>query len=240
MGQKTHPKAFRLVTTQNHLGRWFAKNSDYATFSQEDFQIREKIEKSFLEILEISSIEIQRAGDIATIKINAFYPRELILSSTIKENFREHLLNPLYKNYKTKEWASIFLKQKIREILHRFQKTYGKTYLVLLKLQKNRYHHSSLIANSIATQLNQRIPFRRITKTIIKKVLRNDIKGIKIELSGRLNGVDIARSEWKREGKIPLHTLRANIDYCQKKVKGPQGITGIKIWLFKENQKFSS
>ena len=107
-----------------------------------------------------------------------------------------------------------------------------KEYFITLKFIKNRFEDSILIAKYIAEQLEKRTPFRRAIKQTIKKVEKSEIKGIKIQLSGRLNGVEIARSEWKREGKVPLHTLRAKIDYTHQFAETIYGLIGIKVWLF--------
>lgn len=101
-----------------------------------------------------------------------------------------------------------------------------------MKFIKNPFEDSTLIAKFIADQLEKRVPFRRAVKQTIKKVQLTSMKGVKVEVSGRLNGIEIARSEWKRDGKIPLHTLRAKIDYTHQEAQTIYGVIGIKVWLF--------
>jgi small subunit ribosomal protein S3 len=232
VGQKTHPIAFRLATSQSYLSRWYGQNVDYARFLQEDFAIRQLTEKEVGKILEISSLQIERVGEKVNLLLTTLYPREQALIEVVNESFRGQLETISKKKYSAKELASIFLKFKLRRLSQKLSKFSGDTYVISLKLIKNRYHDASLIASFLSSQLNDRVPFRRVMKTALGKAMKGGAKGIKIELSGRLNGIDIARSEWKREGKIPLHTLQAPIDYSQKTSKGPQGITGVKVWLY--------
>ncbi len=232
MGQKTHPKAFRLVSTQPHLSSWYAEKKKYSVFLQEDFQIREVIMKELEKILEISSIQIERLGNKVNLLLTVLYPRQIMLKTRVKKFFEKQLSDPKYRKFSIKEWTSFFLKQKLRSLSQKLNKLSENIYFISLKFLKNRYLDASLIANFISFQLADRLPFRRILKTVLTKAKKSGVKGIKIELSGRLNGIDIARSEWKRQGKIPLHTLRAFIDYSHKISKGPQGITGIKVWVY--------
>jgi small subunit ribosomal protein S3 len=131
-----------------------------------------------------------------------------------------------------KKFTGLFLKQTIRNLLRFLQIKTKKNYSIGIKFLKNPFEDATLISKYISEQLEKRIPFRRVVKQTIKKVQATTIKGIKIEVSGRLNGIDIARSEWKRDGKVPLHTLCAKIDYTQQEAKTAYGIIGIKIWLF--------
>jgi ribosomal protein S3 len=130
------------------------------------------------------------------------------------------------------------LKYKSQIVLDNFQKQTNKIYKIKFFFIKSKYRSSTLIAKFIKQKLQKRIPFRRIIKKILTKVKNIKlIQGIKIELSGRLNGIEIARSEWKREGRIPLQTLSAKIDYTHEKANTIYGIIGIKVWLFKKSKK---
>jgi ribosomal protein S3 len=127
----------------------------------------------------------------------------------------------------------VFIQAKVCAILKELERTTQKQTKIHFKLVRNPYENASLISKSIAEQLENRVPFRRIIKQTIKKVIISGIDGVKIQLSGRLNGIDIARTEWKREGKIPLHTLDAKIDFTQRCASTIFGVIGIKIWLYK-------
>jgi small subunit ribosomal protein S3 len=109
---------------------------------------------------------------------------------------------------------------------------YGKNYSISINFIKNPFEDASLIGKYIGEQLEKRVPFRRAVKQAIKKVQLTDLKGIKIQVSGRLNGIEMARSEWKRDGSVPLHTLRAKIDYSSQRAETIYGTIGIKVWLF--------
>jgi ribosomal protein S3 len=131
-----------------------------------------------------------------------------------------------------KRFTSLLLKRNIRNLIRFLQIKTGKNYYISINFIKNPFEDATLIAKYIGEQLEKRTPFRRAVKQAIKKVQRTEIKGIKIEVSGRLNGVEIARSEWKRDGRVPLHTLRAKIDYIHERADTIYGVIGIKVWLF--------
>lgn len=131
-----------------------------------------------------------------------------------------------------KKFTSLLLKRTIRNIIRFFQLKTKKNYYVNIKFIKNPFEDATLIGKYIADQLEKRVPFRRAVKQSIKKVQRSNMKGIKVQVSGRLNGIDIARSEWKRDGRVPLHTLRAKIDYAYERAETIYGVIGIKVWLF--------
>lgn len=243
MGQKTNPIAFRLVTTQKHLSQWYANKNAYPKLIEEDFFVREKIKKTFDEILTISRIEITRVtqaekeNEHINVQISALYPRSKEILKKINKFFNDETgeKSPnVFSNVKgsLKKFTGLLLKRTIRNLVREFQIYTKKEYFITLKFIKNRFEDSILIAKYIAEQLEKRTPFRRAIKQTIKKVEKSEIKGIKIQLSGRLNGVEIARSEWKREGKVPLHTLRAKIDYTHQFAETIYGLIGIKVWLF--------
>lgn len=259
MGQKTNPKAFRLVTTQKHFSEWYSTKLYYPTLIHEDFQIREKIQKDFGEFLCISNIEISRPqgsnidltlndysikdSEPVNITVHSLYPR----AKDMYRKFGKQTLGmiegsskiaSLFVNSKgiLKKLMSFVLQRKIRNFIRFFQRKTGKQYSVFLKFIKNPFEDAVLIAKFIGEQLQKRMPFRRAMKQTFLKVENTSIKGIKIQVSGRLNGVEIARSEWKRNGQVPLHTLRAKIDYTHHYVETVYGIIGIKIWLFRGNE----
>lgn len=249
MGQKTHPKGFRLVTTEKHLSNWYTKKSNYPILLSEDTMIREKLEQEFKEFLSLSKIEItritqeQQEKEYVNVTIFALFPRAKEMYRKIPNHLLEKLENPepnssnALKNSKRtkgsiKRFTSLVLKEKIRDVIRFFQKKTKKNYYINLKFIKNPFEDAQLIAKFIAEQLEKRVPFRRAVKQTIRKVQLTELKGIKVQVSGRLNGIEIARSEWKREGKVPLHTLKAKIDYTHYTAETIYGVIGIKIWLF--------
>ena len=252
MGQKTHPKGFRLVTTQKHLSKWYSNKKKYSTLLEEDSFIRLKVNEFFKEFLSISKIKINRViqnyeilKDVKTnnyinITIYALFPRAKNMYQKVAKYFTEITNNSSAKiisiltnsRRHLKSLTTSLLKRNIRNFIRFLQIKNNKTYYVGIKFIKNSFLDATLIAKYIADQLEKRTPFRRILKQTITKVQCTTIKGIKVEVSGRLNGNDIARTEWKRNGKVPLHTLEAKIDYTHQYIKTIYGIVGIKIWLF--------
>jgi small subunit ribosomal protein S3 len=246
MGQKTHPKAFRLVTTQKHLSKWYTNKFSYPELIEEDYFIREKINNIFGEFLVLSKVEIQRIHqetfqkEYVNITIHALFPRAKEMYRKVNKYFTESVENPsnkalsLINNSKgnLKKLTTLLLKRNIRNIIRLFQVKNKKDYSISIKFIKNPFEDAVLIAKYIAEQLEKRTPFRRAIKQTIKKVQRSSMKGIKIQVSGRLNGVEMARSEWKRDGRVPLHTLRAKIDYTHQRAETIYGVIGIKVWLF--------
>lgn len=246
MGQKTHPKGFRLVSTQDHLSKWFGNKFVYSSLIEEDYFIRSKIHEFFNDFLSISKINIDRIpqeidiNEHVNITINALYPRAKEMSRKVTKYFNE---NTETQNSKTisniasgkgtlKRFTTLLLKRNIRNLIRFLQIKTKKNYYINIKFIKNPFEDAMLIAKYISDQLEKRTPFRRAVKQSIKKVQRSNMKGIKIQVSGRLNGIDIARSEWKREGRVPLHTLRAKIDYAYERAETIYGVIGIKVWLF--------
>jgi small subunit ribosomal protein S3 len=245
VGQKTHPKGFRLVSTQTHLSNWYSQRSIYSSLIEEDFLIREKVQEVFKDLLLISTIEITRTNNteedlesIVVVTINALYPRAKETYRKIVAYFTEtkelekrpailkHLKGNLTK------FINFIIHRNIRNLMRFLQIKTNKEFEFNISFIRNRFEDANLTAKFIGDQLEKRLPFRRVIGLVIKKVQLTTIKGIKVEVSGRLNGIDIARSEWKRDGKIPLHTLRAIIDYTHLGVQTVYGVIGIKVWLF--------
>ena len=208
MGQKIHPVGFRLNITQNHRSVWFTKLKNYAELLEQDFKIRNFINKKFGNS-GITLIEIERTykSDSIFLKIYAAKPANILDNGELGVIDLSHKLK---KNFN----------QKIRINIDLFQVLYPNRSAILL-------------AQSISDQLRRRVAFKRTMRKTIKQALVNNIKGIKIQISGRLNGAEIARSEWSKEGRMPLQTLRADIDYAHVYAKTIYGILGIKVWLFK-------
>ena len=246
MGQKTHPKGFRLVTNQKHLSEWYTGKKYYPTLIAQDDFIRKHALEYFEEFLSLSKIEISRipqqleSSEYIQITIHSLFPRaketyrrvSKYLSSTSETSNIKSLA--IFNNAKgnLKQLTTLLLKRNIRNFIRFLQLKTGKNYSVTFQFIQNPFEDATLIAKYIADQLEKRIPFRRAVKQTIKKVQRTNMKGIKIQVSGRLNGVEMARSEWKRDGKVPLHTLRAKIDYTHQRAETIYGVIGIKVWLF--------
>lgn len=253
MGQNTHPKGFRLISTQKHLSSWFINKHMYPTFLKEDMYFRERIENEFNvnKILQICNIDIQRQtikkkidNKLVHITIKSLYPREQDILQCFEElilNFEDKDLNNENQNLlrcskeKFQARGLYLIQQRLQNLVDLFQNETKQEISIGLTFLKNPYEDVSLIARFVEEQLKQRIPYRRILKMGIKKAGGNSsVSGIKIEISGRLNGIEMARSEGRREGRIPLHTIRAAIDYTQSKVKTIYGIMGVKVWLFRK------
>ncbi len=251
MGQKTNPKGFRLITTQQPLSQWY-NNKKYPILIAEDAKIRFAIESRLKQILTLSEITILRTSDginkeNVEICLTALFPlaKEMAkkLNNIISKEEGETLpsidltdLGELFNSEKSKEntltnLTFLLVKKEIREIIRHFKELTEKTYKIKIKLIENQFTDARLIAKYIAEQLERRVPFRRTVKQVIKKVQLAHLNGIKIEISGRLNGADIARSEWKRSGRIPLHNLDAKIDYTHQTAETVYGTIGIKVWL---------
>lgn len=242
MGQKINPNGFRLVSTKGHLSDWYANKSNYAKFAEEDNFIRESVYRQLNDFLSIAEIQIQRINPennlnhAVNVTVLALYPRAKEMYRKVPSYFEgiSNKVSPLINRSKLnlRRFTSLLLKRKVRSIIRLLQLKTGKSFYVCFQFLRSRFENARLIARYIATQLTKRTPFRRAMKETIRNVKRTSLKGIKIQISGRLNGIEIARSEWKREGRVPLHTLKANIDYTQFIAETMYGVIGIKIWLF--------
>ncbi|NEO91683.1 MAG: 30S ribosomal protein S3 [Moorea sp. SIO3G5] len=206
MGQKIHPIGFRLGITQEHRSRWFADSRRYPLLLQEDYQIRQYVEKN-LNNAGISDIRIERKADQIDLEIHTARPGVVVgRGGSGIESLRVGLQKALHNS------------RQIR----------------INVVEVSRVDaDATLIAEYIAQQLERRVSFRRVVRQAIQRAQRADVQGIKVQVGGRLNGAEIARTEWTREGRVPLHTLRANIDYSYKTAQTIYGILGIKVWVFK-------
>lgn len=204
MGQKIHPTGFRLSVQRNWLSRWYANSNNFATMLNEDIKVRTFLNDK-LRNASVGRILIERPSKNARITIFSSRPGVVI----------------------GKKGEDI-------EILRaELQKRMGVPVHVNIEEIRKPELDAQLIADNIAQQLEKRIMFRRAMKRAMQNAMRLGAQGIKIMSSGRLNGIEIARTEWYREGRVPLHTLRADIDYGTSEAKTTYGIIGIKVWIFK-------
>lgn len=203
MGQKVHPIGFRLGISKGWNSRWYSEK-DYAAFVHEDLKLRKFI-KQRLYHAGISSIEIERTANTIKVIIRTARPGIVIGKRGSEIDVMKKQLNNLT----------------------------GKTVaLEILEIRKPDTD-AQLVAENVALQLERRVSFRRAMKKAVTSTLRMGGKGIKIMCAGRLGGAEIARSEWYREGRVPLHTLRADIDYGQAEAKTTYGIIGVKVLIYK-------
>lgn len=206
MGQKINPVGFRLGITQEHRSRWFADPKHYPELLQEDSKIRQYVQKT-LNNAGISAVKIDRKADQIDLEVLTARPGVVVgRGGTGIEQLRVGLQQQLGSN------------RQIRINVVEVQRVDAD---------------ATLIAEYIAQQLERRVSFRRVVRQSITRAQKAGIEGIKIQVSGRLNGAEIARTEWTREGRVPLHTLRADIDYACCTAKTIFGILGIKVWVFK-------
>uniref|UniRef100_UPI003002466E ribosomal protein S3 n=1 Tax=Corispermum chinganicum TaxID=1076197 RepID=UPI003002466E len=218
MGQKINPLGFRLGTTQRHYSLWFSQPKKYSEGLQEDQKIRDCIKNYVQKTTKVSSgvegiarVEIQKRIDLIQVIIYMGFPKLLI------EN-RPQGVEDLKINVQ-KELNCV--NRKINIAITRIAKPYG---------------HPNILAEFIAGQLKSRVSFRKAMKKAIELTEQADTKGIQIQIAGRIDGKEIARIEWIREGRVPLQTIRAKIDYCAYTVRTIYGVLGIKIWIFMDEE----
>ena len=204
MGQKVHPIGFRLGITKQHNSNWYAEKSQYTENLLKDIEVREHL-SSKLAHASVSKIKIERTADNARVVIYTARPGVVI----------------------GKKGEDI---DKMRE-----EGTRMMGIPVTLSIQEIRKPDldAKLLADSVAQQLERRVMFRRAMKRAVQNAMRQGAQGVKIRVSGRLGGAEIARSEWHKEGRIPLHTLRADVDYGFAEAKTTYGIIGVKTWIFR-------
>jgi len=205
MGQKIHPIGFRLAVNKNWGSRWYANSKNFGAMLNEDLKVRDYLKKK-LAHASVGRVVIERPAKDARITIHSARPGVVI----------------------GKKGEDIeVLKADLRRMLG--------VQMVHVNIEEIRKPEidAQLIADSIAQQLEKRIMFRRAMKRAMQNAMRLGAQGIKIASSGRLNGIEIARNEWYREGRVPLHTLRADIDYGFGEAKTTYGIIGIKVWVYK-------
>ena len=208
MGQKTHPLGFRLGITQDHKSKWYANFNQYANILQEDDKIRTYL-NTVSQANSIANVQINRNGLNDQIQLNIKTGKPGILVGDMGAG-----LENLLKNIKK-------LLPESRQLT-----------INVFEVEKVDLD-ASLLADLVADQLEKRIAFRRAIREALQRAQKQNVNGIKIQVSGRLNGAEIARSEWIREGRVPLQTLRADIDYATREANTIYGVLGIKVWLFK-------
>ena len=204
MGQKSNPIGLRLQVNRTWDSRWFAEGRDYGRMLVEDLKIRKFIFKSLPQAA-ISKVVIERPAKLCRVSIYAARPGVII----------------------GKKGADI---EKLRAKLSKM--TASEVKLNIVEIRKPEID-AKLVAQGVADQLIRRVAFRRAMKRAVQSALRLGAEGIKITCGGRLGGAEIARVEWYREGRVPLHTLRANVDYAEAEALTAYGIIGIKCWIFK-------
>ncbi|AFZ37573.1 SSU ribosomal protein S3P [Stanieria cyanosphaera PCC 7437] len=206
MGQKIHPVGFRLGITKDHQSCWYADTKRYPELLQEDHLIRNYLAKE-LNNAGISQIRIERKADQIDLAIHTARPGVVVgRGGTGIEKLRTELQEAVGNN------------RQIRINV-----------IEVARVDAD----AALIAEYITQQLERRVSFRRVVRQAIQRAQRAEVQGIKIQVSGRLNGAEIARTEWVREGRVPLHTLRADIDYAYRTALTIYGILGVKVWVFK-------
>lgn len=204
MGQKVHPTGIRLGVVKDHNSVWYADSKTYAKHLINDIQVREYILKK-LDAASVSRVKIERPAQTARITI--FTARPGIVIGKKGED-----VDGLRKDLSDKMGVPVHIN--IEEI-------------------RKPDLDARLVAQNVAQQLERRVMFRRAMKRVVQNAMRQGAEGIKVQVGGRLGGAEIARSEWYREGRVPLHTLRADIDYATYEAHTTYGVIGVKVWIFK-------
>lgn len=205
MGQKVNPISMRLQVSKDWRSRWFADKRDYAKWLAEDLRVRNNIEKRFSTRATINRIDIERSSNLATITIHTAKAGVVIGRGGAG----------------------------VQELKGDVEKILGMPVRVNIEEVKRPDMAAKLVAENIARQLERRINFRRAMKLAMQNTMNAGAKGIRIEVAGRLNGAEMSRREKVIQGSVPLHTLRAEIDYHLAKAKTPAGIIGVKVWINK-------
>nr|YP_010923052.1 ribosomal protein S3 [Halodule uninervis]WJZ45455.1 ribosomal protein S3 [Halodule uninervis] len=219
MGQKINPLGFRLGTTQSHHSFWFAQPKSFSAGLQEDEKIRDCIKNYVKKNMRnsyglegIARIGIQKRMDLIQVIIHIGFPNNLLIEGQTR-GIEELQINVQKKlNYSNR---------RLNIAIKKVEKPYGQP---------------NILAEYIASQLKNRVSFRKAIKKAIELTEQTDTKGIQVQIAGRLDGKEIARVEWIREGRVPLQTIRAKIDYCSYTVRTIYGVLGIKIWIFVDKE----
>ncbi len=210
MGQKVHPTGIRLGVSKGWASKWFTGSSDYSKNVFQDFKIREYLNKK-LKDAAVSKIQIERSSENVTVAIFSARPGIVI----------------------GKKGEGI---ESLRKEVAKLMDTSINNVLININEIKKPELDAKLVASSITQQLERRVLYRRAMKRAVTNTMRLGANGIKVKIAGRLNGAEIARSEWYQEGRVPLHTLKANIDYGVSEAKTTYGIIGVKVWIFQEEE----
>ena len=211
MGQKINPTGFRIGVNKKHNSTWFSNYGSYSETLREDYKIRQFFEKEFESIYTkagISKLEIRRKVNQLELVIHAARPKAIAASSD-QENIVKEL----------------------KDKLQNFVTDTKQLRVKVLQVAKSE-NESVLVARSLAQQLEKRVAFRKAIRQTTQMLQKSGVKGFKIQVGGRLNGAEIARAEWVREGRVPLQTLRADISYATARANTIYGVLGIKVWIF--------
>ena len=204
MGQKVNPNGFRLGVSKKQYANWYAKGKDFSNNLIQDLKVREYLGKK-LKNSSISKVELERTAESFIVNIHTARPGIIIGKRG------EEIEN---------------LKKAVEKIVK------GPSQINIKEVKKPDLV-AQILAEGVAQQLEKRVMFRRAMKRTVQSALRQSAKGVRIEVSGRLNGAEIARTEWYREGRVPLHTLRADIDYGTAEALTTYGIIGVKVWVYR-------
>ena len=207
MGQKVNPVGIRLGITRDWTSKWFANTRNFPAYVHQDWQVREFLKKKLSEA-SVSRIHIERAARKANITISTARPG-VVIGNKVEDIERLRL-----------------------EVANMMCMADGDVRLNISEIRKPEVD-AQLVAEGIAQQIERRVMFRRAMKRAVMNTMRSGALGVKVRVSGRLNGSEIARTEWSREGRIPLHTFRAEIDYGLAEARTTYGVIGVKVWIFK-------
>lgn len=204
MGQKVHPTGIRLGIVKKHKSTWYAGSDQYSDKLHADLKVREYIEKT-LSNASVSRVDIERPANTARLTIHTARPGIVIGKKG----------------------------EDVEKLRAEITKRMGVPVHINIEEIRKPDLDAKLVADSVTSQLERRVMFRRAMKRAVQNAMRQGAEGIKIQVGGRLGGAEIARSEWYREGRVPLHTLRADIDYATSEALTTYGILGVKVWIFK-------
>ena len=204
MGQKVHPTGLRLGVIKKHRASWYAKGRSFKENLIEDLKVRDFLKKK-LRFSSVSSIDIERSAQNFIVTINTSRPGIIIGKKG----------------------------EEIEEIKKAIEKIVNRSAQINIKEIRKPDLDATILAEGIAQQLERRVQFRRAMKRAVQSSLRQGAKGVRTEVSGRLGGAEIARTEWYREGRVPLHTLRADVDYGTAEAATTYGIIGVKVWVYR-------
>ena len=207
MGQKAHPTGIRLGIVKRHTSLWYAEGEQYADNLLVDLKVREYIRKR-LANASVSRVDIERPAETARITIHTARPGIVI----------------------GKKGEDV---EKLRAALANLMQLDQRAVQVNIEEIRKPDLDAQLVADSVAQQLERRVMFRRAMKRAVQNAMRHGAEGIKVQVGGRLGGAEIARSEWYREGRVPLHTFRADIDYATSEASTTYGVIGVKVWIFR-------
>jgi small subunit ribosomal protein S3 len=207
MGQKVHPTGFRLGIATDWTSKWYAGSADFANFLEEDLKIREFLRKKLSQAA-VSRIQISRPAKAIAVTIHTARPGIII----------------------GKKGEDI---ERLRIEVASLVSVHLNNVKISIEEIRKPELDAQLVAEGVASQLERRVMFRRAMRRSVTNAMRIGAEGIKINVSGRLNGAEIARNEWYREGRVPLHTLRANVDYGFAEALTTYGILGVKVWIYK-------